>query len=146
MQHDMRHDMQHDMRHGIQQDMQNGMQHDMQNGMQQDLRVENGNIAIISNDSNHTFTSKPLSPIEKTKMWWLNYPTQWTIGPPIQPFSHCSLSQLSSAGTSPALPGPSPEWKAGPPFPIFHFKIGGPIINTHFKKTKSKSSHFRRIC
>ena len=73
MQHDMRHDMQHDMRHGIQQDMQNGMQHDMQhnmqngmqhdmqNGMQQDLRVENGNIAIISNDSNHTFTSKPLS-------------------------------------------------------------------------------------
>ena len=42
---------------------------------------------------------------------------------------------LPSSGTSPAVPGPSPESRAGPLFPLLHLKIGGPILNTHFKKT-----------
>ena len=41
---------------------------------------------------------------------------------------------LVPTGTSPAVPGPSPESRAGPPFPILDFKIGGPIKNTHLKK------------
>ena len=59
----------------------------------------------------------------------------WGIRLGLDSFSLQPIFPVWLAGTSPAVPGPSPESRAGPPFPILDFKIGGPITNTHFLKT-----------